>query len=51
MNLFLAVVLCFGVYLKVCSIVDHKDCKAAVQQIEERQKNEKINEDNIKERT
>jgi len=46
MNIFLSIVLCFGVYLKVCSAVDHRDCKAAVKQIEER---EKIDEKRVKE--
>lgn len=48
MNIFLAVVLCFGVYLKVVTTIDKRDCKAAVQQIEERQKNE--NEKRVKEK-
>lgn len=48
MNIFLAVVLCFGIYLKVVSTLDKKDCKAALQQIEERQKNEEKDKKYIK---
>jgi len=51
MNTFLAVILCFGVYLKVVTTVDKRDCKAAVQQTEERQKNEEQNEKDIKKHT
>ena len=50
MNIFLAVILCFGVYLKVVTTVDKRDCKAAVQQTEERQ-NEEQNEKDIKKHT
>ena len=51
MNTFLAVILCFGVYLKVVTTVDKRDCKAAVQQTEEQQKNEEQNEKDIKKHT
>jgi len=51
MNIFLAVILCFGVYLKVVTTVDKRDCKAAVQQTEEQQKNEEQNEKDIKKHT
>lgn len=47
-NVFLAVVLCFGMYLKICSVVDKKDCKKAVKQIEEIQKNG--NKERVKEK-
>jgi len=51
MNIFLAVILCFGMYLKVVTTIDKRDCKAAVQQTEERQKNEKESEKDIKKHT
>ena len=51
MNIFLAVILCFGVYLKVVTTIDKRDCKAAVQQTEEQQKNEEQNEKDIKKHT
>ena len=51
MNIFLAVILCFGVYLKVVTTIDKRDCKAALQQTEERQKNEEQNEKDIKKHT
>ena len=50
MNIFLAVILCFGVYLKIVTTIDKRDCKAAVQQTEERQ-NEEQNEKDIKKHT
>lgn len=51
MNIFLAVILCFGVYLKVVTTIDKRDSKAAVKQTEEKQKNERENEKDIKKHT